>query len=230
MTTPPPAETGWLLEPFPEPGPLVRLAHWELHLAANGTPEQQNALGNHADLARPWDPASCRDPLLREQLWDWLDRVVIWLNHDYTWDPDSLIPPCWPLHPHLVHEIAVLTDQRRRAGLAKTSDALEEWHRYSLPAFTDRLHARLRSHCEDHHQPWPGRPRHMELLNPDNVHTRATAFQTDSDAAIEARRQDRDNHHARPHLGLVNLETGEIIGEPSPAPDPRTRTEKGPRA
>jgi hypothetical protein len=40
-----------------------------------------------------------------------------------------VIPGCWPQHPHLVHEIAVLADQRRRAGTARTSDVLEEWHR-----------------------------------------------------------------------------------------------------
>jgi hypothetical protein len=47
------------------------------------------------------------------------------------------IPACWPQHPHLVHEIVVLADQRRRAGHALTSDASKEWHRYSLPAFID---------------------------------------------------------------------------------------------
>lgn len=54
------------------------------------------------------------------------EDVVIWLNREYTWDASGLIPSCWPLHPHLVHELAVLADQRRRAGLAMTSDALEE--------------------------------------------------------------------------------------------------------
>jgi hypothetical protein len=68
-----------------------------------------------------------------------------------------MIPVCWPQHPHLVHEIAVLADQRRRAGHALTSDALEEWHRYNLPAFTERMKSRLRNHCEDGHQPWPAK-------------------------------------------------------------------------
>ena len=53
-----------------------------------------------------------------------------------------MIPACWPQHPHLVHEIAVLADQRRRAGHALTSDALEEWHRHNLPAFTERMKSR----------------------------------------------------------------------------------------
>lgn len=30
----------------------------------------------------------------------------------------------------------------RRAGLAPTSDALEEWHRYSLPSFTEGMKMR----------------------------------------------------------------------------------------
>ena len=63
----------------------------------------------------------------------WLDDVVIWLNHEYVWDVVAMIPACWPKHPHLVHEIAVLADLRRRAGHALTGDALEEWHRYALP-------------------------------------------------------------------------------------------------
>jgi hypothetical protein len=57
-----------------------------------------------------------------------------------------------------VHEIAVLADQRRRAGHAFTSDALEEWDRYSLPA--ERMKSRLRNNCEDGHQAWPAKGRH----------------------------------------------------------------------
>jgi hypothetical protein len=49
---------------------------------------------------------------------------------------------------------------RSRCGLinaaapahALTGDALEEWHRYSLPSFIERMTCRLRSHCEDGHQ------------------------------------------------------------------------------
>lgn len=103
---------------FPAPGEAVRLTYRELHIAVNGSEEQKKALGNHALLPRPWEPASCLDPNLRHGLWEWLEDVVIWLNHDYSWDVAGLIPSCWPLHPHLVHEVAVLSDQRRRAGLA----------------------------------------------------------------------------------------------------------------
>ena len=101
-------------------------------------------LGDARLLPRPWEPASCRAPQLREQLWLWLDAVVAWLVTEYVWEATDTIPACWPQHPHLVHEIAVLADQRRRAGHAFTSDVWEEWHRYSLPAFTERMKSRLR--------------------------------------------------------------------------------------
>ncbi|NHA01228.1 hypothetical protein G5V59_18935 [Nocardioides sp. W3-2-3] len=48
--------------PFPVPGNHVRLAYRELRIAINGTEEQRKALGNHALLPRPWEPASCLDP------------------------------------------------------------------------------------------------------------------------------------------------------------------------
>ena len=70
-----------------------------------------------------------------------------------------MIPTCWALHPHLVHEIGVLADQRRRAALALNSNALEEWHRYSVPSFIDRLMERLKQHCDAQHQAWPARNR-----------------------------------------------------------------------
>src|SRR3546814_7495202 len=76
--------------PFPVPGGHVRLAYRELHIAINGTEEEKKALGNHALLSRPWEPATCLDPELRHDLWDWLDDVVIWLNREYTWDVSGL--------------------------------------------------------------------------------------------------------------------------------------------
>ncbi len=62
--------------PFPAPGEQVRLAYRELHIAINGTEEQKKALGNHALLPRPWEPATCLDPELRHELWEWLEDVV----------------------------------------------------------------------------------------------------------------------------------------------------------
>jgi hypothetical protein len=40
-------------QPFPQFGRLVEHAYWELALAANGSPEQQRALGDLRNLARP---------------------------------------------------------------------------------------------------------------------------------------------------------------------------------
>ncbi|QLQ16338.1 MAG: hypothetical protein HZY73_12510 [Micropruina sp.] len=96
------------------------------------------------------------------------------------WDHTAgLIPPCWPLHPHLVHEIAVLADQRRRASLDLTSSALEEWHRYGLPTFLDRLKGRTRNLCDDRHSPWPAKGRHDRHISQAAVTTRHTAYQDD---------------------------------------------------
>lgn len=223
-----PATEPPMIDPFPQPGRLVQLAYRELHIAVNGTPEQQKALGNPTRLPRPWDPDTCGEPGLRHELWQWLDAVVIWLNHDYTWDAQlgDIVPPCWPRHPHLIHEIAVLSDQRRRASLAMTSDALEEWHRYCLPSFTDRMRARLRSHCEDGHSVWPARPRYNEHTSLAQTRRREDAFAGDVNALPERRRAQQRQVNA-PRLGVVDLETGELRD-----PDehfPRTRTPKGPR-
>ena len=118
-----------LTQRFPHPGRRVEQAYRELDIALYGSDEEKKALGSPRALARPWDPATCIDPDLRDEVWSWLDDVVTWLNHEYVWDVAAMIPACWPKHPHLVHEIAVLADLRRRAGHALTGDALEEWHR-----------------------------------------------------------------------------------------------------
>ncbi len=161
----------------------MALAYRELDRAATGSPEQIRALGDARLLPRPWEPASCRTPQLRQQLWLWLDAVVDWLVTEYVWEAADTIPACWPQHPHLVHEIAVLADQRRRAGHAFTSDALEEWHRYSLPAFTERMKSRLRNHCEDGHQAVAGeRPPHPAHGRDQPTHPGGTAMRRTSAA------------------------------------------------
>lgn len=113
----------------------------------------------------------------------WLEQVVIWLNHEYVWDPDAMVPSCWSSHPHLIHEIAVLGDLRRRAGIALTADALEEWHRYALPAFIDRMRARLRQQCQDGgHQSWPASGRHTRHQGSAERRERSATFRSDVDA------------------------------------------------
>ena len=85
-----------LVQPFPAPGKLVALAYRELDRAATGSPEQIRALGDARLLPRPWEPASCRTPPLRQQLWCWLEAVVDWLVTEYTWEVGDMIPACWP--------------------------------------------------------------------------------------------------------------------------------------
>ena len=140
---------------------------------------------------------------LRGEIWAWLDEVVDWLNTDYCWDPDGLIPACWPHHPHLVHEIAVLADQRRIAGQAFTSDLLEEWHRYTLPSFHDRLRSRIRSHCDDSHQTWPAKGRHTRYR--DGADDRSRRF---ADDLLSSRGEGVSRTTAQ--LALIDLTTGEI--------------------
>lgn len=211
-----------MIDAFPRAGRRIEHAYAELELAAGaGTRQQQDALGDPRLLARPWDPASCVDPQLRAEIWQWLERVVTWLNREYIWDPDAMIPSCWPRHPHLVHEVAVLADLRRRAGLALTADALEEWHRYALPAFADRMRQRLHQHCQDGgHQPWPAQGRHTRHQDEASRRDRAAAYGADAETLAEP----PGMVDARPSAGSrrlnlqvidgmrVDVDSGEVLG------------------
>ena len=194
-----------LLQPFPNPGPRVTDAFRQLDLAATGTTAQKAVLGDPARLPRPWDPATCTDPALRGQLWEWLDTVVIWLNHEHTWDAGDLIPTCWPAHPHLTHEIAVLAGQRRTSGLALTSDLLEEWHRYHLPAFLGRMRSQTKTHCDEGHRPWPGRSRAAQHTGDDESSTRESRFTHDIRAVTG------DHATTAPQLGFIDLDSGLLV-------------------
>jgi hypothetical protein len=123
-------------------------------------------------LPRPWEPATGRTRSCGGSCGCWLDAVVDWLLTEYVWEATDTIPACWPQHPHLVHQLAVLADQRRRAGHAFTSDALEERHRYNLPAFTERMKSRLRNQCEDGHQAWPAKGRNTRYAAESSRRTR----------------------------------------------------------
>jgi hypothetical protein len=202
-----------LARPFPRPGRLVEHAYWELSIAANGTPEQVKALGDLRRLPRPWDPPTCTHPDLRLEVWVWLDDVVTWINHEHIWDTEAFIPTCWPDHPHLVHDLAVLADQRRRAGMANTSDALEDWHRYALPAFLDRMKDRLKSHCENGHQTWPSASRHARHSSDAHRRGRIRTYKND----VENLRSELGaNPPNAPQLTVVHgdvldRDTGEVL-------------------
>lgn len=199
-----------LAQPFPMPsGPELRAAYQDLYLAANGDEATRRRIGNPATLPRPWDPSTCTSAPLRAELWEWLDLVVEWLNHEYVWDLNTggMVPSCWPLHPHLVHEIAVLADQRRRASIDTTSSSLEEWHRYSLPAFVDRLRSRTRTLCDEEHKPWPARTRFVRYLGTTATTERQEAFDRDLGAIEESPRQSTSD---TPRLTLVIEDGGSI--------------------
>ena len=197
-----------LVQPFPVPGRLLALAYRELDMAANGTDEQRAALGDISRLPRPWDPASCTTATLRVEIWRWLDAVVVWLNHEYVFDPVDTIPACWPMHPHLVHEIAVLADQRRRAAYTFTSDAMEEWHRYGLPAFLERMHHRVADHCtEAHPGTWPASGRLNRHLGEQPVAARHRAFTND----VSALKCGESERSGSSRLRIVDEATGEIL-------------------
>ena len=208
MITTPDAD-GVLVLAFPMPGPLLGTAYRDLYLAADGSDNQKATIGDPGLLPTPWDPPTCRNPHLRAELWEWLDHAVLWLNHEYVWDPDGMIPPCWPQHPHLIHELAVLADQRRRVGIALDSNGLEEWHRYTLPGFLDRMHARLKAHCDQDHQPWPARGRHARHGDQRQSQQRHDAYNQDvvppQPAAVFA--------PTRPRLSIIDHKAGKTSGE-----------------
>jgi hypothetical protein len=171
---------------FPSPGPHVRHAYRELEMASSGTDHQKAALGNLCALPRPWDPPSC-PPELRAQVWAWLDQVAQWINHEYIWAPDRFIPSCWPAHPHIAHELAVIADLRRTAGCAFGGDVMEEWHRYALPTFLDRVTARIGTCCGPaKHDDWPAAGRHREFGSERATQNRNELFSRDLAATSDA--------------------------------------------
>lgn len=193
--------------PFPEPGRLVVAAYRELDIAQAGTTQERAVLGRVEALGRPWDPPSC-SPAVRKQVWAWLDEVAGWVNHEHGWGVDRLIPPCWPAHPHIGHELAVLVDQRRTAELALTSELLEEWHRYSLPMFLDRLVGRLGNRCLTKHDEWPAAARHRAYLSEGSQQQRAGWFADDL-ATTRATTAHTDGDFGP--FAVVNRDTGELL-------------------
>lgn len=159
----------------PPAPPLVLIAGRKLMIARTGTTAQVRELGPLELLPRPWLPDTCHPRLLRDLL-QWLDEVAGWLNHDYTWKVARPIPDCWPEHPHIVHELAVLAWLRLVAGDALDPGPIEDWHRYALPAFVNRLAERLGTGCATKHDTWPSAPRHAGYQREEAVEARQEAF------------------------------------------------------
>ena len=210
---------GPLVAAFPQIGERMDAAYYALFRAQTAKkPAEVVDLGPLGLLPRPWGPATITDPMLRAEIWQWLDDVVGWLNREYVWDTGDLIPACWPSHPHLVHEIGVVADQRRRAGMAFTSDALEEWHRYCLPMFIDRMKARYRGFCEDGHITAPGSARNTRYDSDSAIKQRDDLFADDIASMLQTEataRQPADEPRFQVIDGtLIDTETGEIVDEP----------------
>lgn len=220
MTTTPTPFT----RPFPLPGPLVQGAYRLLNTARFGTEEELEKLPPPHELARPWIPATCQtNPDLYRDVMLWLTNVVEWLTHEYTWAVKGIIPACWLRHPHLVNEIAVLADQRHTAQNALESSPLEEWHRYTLPSFTDRLTTRLETSCDGrHHTPWPAAHLHTQHTDNTTRNTHHITTVTHALSRINAERQGppepftprlvppRNEYISTPE-GIVDTNTGEVI-------------------
>lgn len=169
-----------ITNPFPEPTTLIQHALSQLHLAAI-----DDTVSDDPSLPRPWDPASC-PPTLRREVWYWLDDVAAWINTDHNWQPDHAVPGCWPAHPHIANELAVVACQRLAAGRALAPDRLDDWHRHTLPQFLDRMTNELHMGCPPgKHRDWPAASRHRQYTTADAVDRRRKAFAVDTDGRSE---------------------------------------------
>lgn len=151
-----------MARPFPAPGRELEDAIDPLRRAAATLPLTEIEARSVAGMPRPWDPPSC-PPELRRLIYVWLDEVVAWLNEDYTWRVESVVPMCWVDHPHIVHELATVACLRWETTFAVTPLLLEEWHRATLPGFLDRIAQRVgTTGCPPgRHQPHPGGGRNL---------------------------------------------------------------------
>lgn len=165
--------SGPIINGFPAPSPLVVGALDDLRLAAVSPPESQDELRRLAMAPRPWDPTTCPTEL-RRLVYTWLDEVVAWINEEHTWRVDRVIPVCWMEHPHIVHELATLACLRWEAGYAVSAAVLEEWQRYTLPMFLDRLVQRIgATGCPPgKHQASPGEARNALYRDTDEAQAR----------------------------------------------------------
>lgn len=171
-----------MVQPFPAAPQWVRQVMYLLKVSAEQVTAEERA--RLRGLDRPWDPSGC-SALSRRQLWPWLDEVAGWINHEYGWQTSRAIPACWPRHPHLVQELAVLACLRVAAAESTGPQALAEWQRTELPGFLDRMAERLgQMGCQPgRHLDWPGRSRYTEYFGAEAVDQRSQLFEADTASA-----------------------------------------------
>ncbi|MBN9619476.1 MAG: hypothetical protein J0H43_07055 [Actinobacteria bacterium] len=172
---------GLIVKAFPAPPPSVARVLHQHQVVRRGDADEISAEGNLERLPNPWAPATCDDDL-RAAIWDWCDAVAEWVNHEYAWRPAQLIPPCWPHHPHIAHELPVLAVLRLAAESSTGPELLEEWHRHTLPGFFERMLNRLGdSGCRTgKHVEWPARSRHLSYNSEEAVEDRQTLYYNDT--------------------------------------------------
>lgn len=171
--------TGQMVQRFPSPGQLVRAAMEALLFAAKAPADGASDLRIEA-LPRPWDPATCPGDL-RAELWVWLDEVASWINTQTLWNlAHPGIPECWPAHPHLVHELAVVACSRHYTTYADTPMPLDAWHTNCLPGFLHRLDERYGDACQPgKHLPRPRADRDEKHGDFQAVRARRQRFRDD---------------------------------------------------
>ena len=198
---------GLMVRPFPEPGPTIHAAMGQLQWLTGETSADEEEMRALAQMPRPWDPATCAGQM-RTELWAWLDVVAMWVNEQHLWNVTRPgIPECWPAHPHLVHDLAVLACNRYNTRFAVTPVPLEDWHRNGLPEFLERLRDRLGDGCQPgKHQPRPRRERDETHASAPVRRGREERYRDDLDragelAAVTTRRDgtqhDHDDLHGR---------------------------------
>lgn len=178
-----------ILTRFPTPPGSVLKALELLQVVRRGDPKEMAEYGGElTDLPRPWDPATC-PPVLRTAVWGWCDTVAEWINHEYAWRPTHVIPPCWPRHAHIAHELPILAIARWTAEQSTTHDAIDDWHRYALPMFYERMHDRLgESTCRaGKHTDWPAEGRIVAYRSPAAAGNRKAVIHLDSHPVSELR-------------------------------------------
>jgi hypothetical protein len=165
---------------------MIQAAMEQLQHATIEPPADEEALRRLAQMPRPWDPGTCAGQL-RSELWAWLDLVAIWVNEQHLWNVTHPgIPECWPAHPHLAHDIAVLACGRYYTNFAVTPAALEDWHRYSLPGFLERLRERLGDGCQpSRHQSRPRTERDQSHASTPARRGRNQRYRDDTDRVDE---------------------------------------------